>query len=254
MSVPIYERTAEILQTLIRFDTTNPPGNEAACIAYIDGLLTEAGLQTTLLAKDPQRSNLVARLKGSGDAPALVLQGHVDVVTTANQKWTHPPFEGKVIDGWLWGRGALDMKGDVTMMLAAVLRAKAEGLVPAGDIILTIMADEEAGSDYGARFLTEQHPEQFEGAAYAIGEGGGSSQTIFGQRYYLIAVAEKQVCWMRAALNGPGGHGSTPLRGGAMAKLGRLLSTLDANRLPVHVTPVAERMIAAGRSRARSTS
>ena len=245
MSVPIYERTAEILQTLIRFDTTNPPGNEAACIAYIDGLLTEAGLQTTLLAKDPQRPNLVARLKGSGDAPALVLQGHVDVVTTANQKWTHPPFEGKVIDGWLWGRGALDMKGDVTMMLAAVLRAKAEGLIPAGDIILTIMADEEAGSDYGARFLTEQHPEQFEGAAYAIGEGGGSSQTIFGQRYYLIAVAEKQVCWMRAALSGPGGHGSTPLRGGAMAKLGRLLSTLDAQRLPVHITPVAERMIAA---------
>lgn len=244
MSAPIYQRTAEILQTLVRFDTTNPPGNEAACIAYINDLLVEAGFQTTLLAKDPLRPNLVARLQGSGDAPALVLQGHVDVVTTANQTWSHPPFEGKVIDGWLWGRGALDMKGDVTMMLAAVLRAKAEGLVPAGDIILTIMADEEAGSDHGARFLVEQHPEQFEGAVYAIGEGGGSSQTIFGRRYYLIAVAEKQVCWMRAALTGPGGHGSTPLRGGAMAKLGRLLSTLDSHRLPVHVTPVMEQMIA----------
>ena len=89
-----------------------------------------------------------------------------------------------MIDGWVWGRGALDMKGGVAMMLCAVLRAKAEGVTPAGDVILTIMADEEAGSDYGARFLTEQHPEQFEGARYAIGEGGGSSQTIFGQRYY----------------------------------------------------------------------
>ncbi len=244
MSVPIYERTAEILQTLIRFDTTNPPGNEAACIADIDGLLTEAGLQTTLLAKDPQRPNLVARLKGSGDAPPGPARpcGRGD----HRQPEVDAPALRRQGDRRLAvGRGALDMKGDVTMMLAAVLRAKAEGLVPAGDIILTIMADEEAGSDYGARFLTEQHPEQFEGAAYAIGEGGGSSQTIFGQRYYLIAVAEKQVCWMRAALNGPGGHGSTPLRGGAMAKLGRLLSTLDANRLPVHITPVAERMIAA---------
>ncbi len=243
MSDPIYARSADILQTLLRFDTTNPPGNEAACIAYINDLLVEAGFHTTLLAKDPRRPNLVARLAGRGEAPALVLQGHVDVVTTANQNWAHPPFAGELVDGYLWGRGALDMKGGVAMMLAAVLRAKAEGLTPAGDVILTVMADEEAGSDYGARFLTEQHAEQFEGAAYAIGEGGGASQMLFDRRYYLIAVAEKQVCWMRAGLSGPGGHGSTPLRGGAMAKLGRLLSTLDAQRLPVHITPVIEQMV-----------
>ncbi len=243
MTTPIYTRPAELLQTLIRFDTTNPPGNEAACIAYIDDLLTEAGFETTLLAKDDNRPNLVTRLKGSGDAPALVLQGHVDVVTTANQEWTHPPFEGLNIDGWIWGRGALDMKGDVTIMLSAVLRAKAEGIVPAGDIILTIMADEENGSDYGARFLTEEHPEQFEGAKYAIGEGGGSSQTVFGKRIYNVTVAEKQVCWMKAAVTGPGGHGSQPLRDGAMAKLGHLLTTLNSNRLPVHIIPVMEEMV-----------
>ncbi len=245
MTAPIYQRPAELLQTLIRFDTTNPPGNEAECIAYIDNLLTEAGFETTLLAMDENRPNLVTRLSGSGDAPALVLQGHVDVVTTENQEWDHSPFEGLNIDGWIWGRGALDMKGDVAMMMSAVMRAKAEGVVPAGDIILTIMADEENGSDYGARFLTEQHPEQFEGAAFAIGEGGGSSTNIFGRRIYNITVAEKQVCWLRGSITGPGGHGSQPLRDGAMAKLGHLLTTLNSNRLPVHITPVMEQMIGA---------
>ncbi|MEZ4727277.1 MAG: M20/M25/M40 family metallo-hydrolase [Caldilineaceae bacterium] len=244
MTNAIYERPIEILQKLIQFDTTNPPGNEAACIAYLDGLLQEAGLSTTILAKDPNRTNLVARLPGRGEAPGLVMQGHVDVVTTANQAWTHPPFAAKLVDNYLWGRGALDMKGGVVMMLCAVLRAKAEGLTPAGDIILTIMSDEEAASDYGARFLVEEHPEQFTGAKYAIGEGGGASTFVGDQRYYSIMVAEKQVCWMRATFRGPGGHGSSPLRGGAMAKLGHVLSTLDQQRLPVHVTPVMEQMIA----------
>lgn len=244
MTTAIYERPIEILQKLIQFDTTNPPGNEAACIAYLDGLLQEAGFTTTLLAKDPNRPNLVTRLAGRGEAPALVLQGHVDVVTTVNQDWTHPPFAAKIVDDYLWGRGALDMKGGVVMMLCAVLRAKAEGVVPAGDIILTIMSDEEAGSDYGARFLVEEHPEQFAGAKYAIGEGGGSSSYVGDQRYYSIMVAEKQVCWMRATFRGPGGHGSSPMRGGAMAKLGHVLSTLDQNRLPVHITPVMEQMLA----------
>jgi acetylornithine deacetylase/succinyl-diaminopimelate desuccinylase-like protein len=137
------------------------------------------------------------------------------------------------------------MKGGVAMMVAAILRAKAEGLQPAGDIILTVMADEEAASDYGARFLVEEHAEQFEGVRYAIGEGGGSSQTIMEHRFYPIMVAEKQVCWMQATLRGQGGHGSMPLRDGAMAKLGHLLSSLNSRRLPVHITPVARQMIAA---------
>ncbi len=244
MTNAIYERPIEILQKLIQFDTTNPPGNEAACIDYLAGLLKEAGFVTTLLTKTPGRPNLVTRLAGRGEAPALILQGHVDVVTTANQAWTHPPFAAKIIDNYLWGRGALDMKGGVVMMLCAVLRAKAEGFVPAGDIILTIMSDEEAGSDDGARFLVEQHPEQFVGARYAIGEGGGSSSYVGDQRYYSIMVAEKQVCWMRATFRGPGGHGSSPMRGGAMAKLGHVLGTLDQHRLPVHITPVMAQMLA----------
>ena len=245
MTTPIYQRPVEILQTLIQMDTTNPPGNEIRCINYLDGLLKEAGFTTTILAKDPNRPNLIARLTGRGEAPALVMQGHVDVVTTVGQNWEQPPFSAKLLDGMLWGRGSLDMKGGVVMMLTAVMRAKAEGYVPAGDIILAIVADEEAGSDYGARFVTEEHAAQFAGAKYAIGEGGGSSQFIGDQRFYNVMVAEKQVCWMRATFRGPGGHGSSPLRGGgAMAKLGHVLSTIESQRLPVHVTPVMEQMLA----------
>ena len=114
------------------------------------------------------------------------------------------PFGAELVDGYIWGRGALDMKGGVAMMLVALLRAKAEGLTPAGDIILTIMSDEENGSDYGARFLVEEHPEQFVGAKYAIGEGGGQTEYIGGNRYYAVMVAEKGVCWMRAQVRGAG--------------------------------------------------
>lgn len=245
MATPIYDRPTDLLRTLVRYDTTNPPGNEAECIGFLTGLLQEAGLATTLLAQDPNRPNLVARLPGRGDAPGLVLQGHVDVVTTANQDWQHDPFRAELIDGVVWGRGSLDMKSGVTMMMCAVLRAAAEGHTPAGDIILTIMSDEEAGSDFGARFLTEEHPEQFEGARYAIGEGGGSAQYLGEQRFYPLMVAEKQVCWLQTRLSGPGGHGSTPLRDGAMARLGKVLTTLNSNRLPVHITPVMEQMLPA---------
>ena len=245
MTTSIHERPTDLLRTLVRYDTTNPPGNEAECIGFLDQLLQEGGLNTTLLAKDANRPNLVTRLPGRGEAPGLVLQGHVDVVTTANQTWKHDPFAANLIDGTVWGRGSLDMKSGVTMMTCAVLRAAAEGRKPAGDVILTIMSDEEAGSDYGARFLTEEHPEQFEGAKYAIGEGGGSAQYMGDQRFYPLMVAEKQVCWLRTRISGPGGHGSTPLRDGAMARLGKVLTTLNSNRLPVHVTPVMEQMLPA---------
>ena len=166
-------------------------------------------------------------------------------MTTVNQTWQRDPFGADLVEGLVWGRGSLDMKSGVTMITCAVLRAAAAGHTPAGDVVLTIMSDEEAGSDYGARFLTEQHPEQFDGAKYAIGEGGGSAQYLGDRRYYPLMVAEKQVCWLRARLTGPGGHGSTPLRDGAMARLGKLLTTLNSNRLPVHITPVMDQMLPA---------
>lgn len=235
----IYQRPAELLQRLIRFDTTNPPGNEAECISYINELLAGAGIKTTILARAPERPNLIARLSGQGNAPPLLLYGHVDVVTTENQKWKHPPFEGKIADGFIWGRGALDMKSGIAMMLAAFLRAKEEGLQMPGDVVLTIVSDEEAPSGFGAKFLVEEHPDLFDGIRYAIGEFGGFSLYVGRKKFYPISVAEKQVCWIKATVRGPAGHGSLPARGGAMAKLSRLLQKLDKKRLPVHITPTA---------------
>ncbi len=238
----IYDRPAELLQRLIRFDTTNPPGNEAECISFINGLLAEAGIKTTILGKTPERPNLIARLPGMGNAPPLLLYGHIDVVTTENQQWQHPPFAGEVSDGFVWGRGALDMKGGVAMMLAAFLRAKGDALKLPGDVVLAIVSDEEAGGDFGSRYLVENHPKLFEGIKYAIGEFGGFTFYVGKQRFYPIMIAEKQLCWLNMTVRGTGGHGAIPVRGGAMAKLSQVLRRLDKKRLPVHITPAARLM------------
>jgi acetylornithine deacetylase/succinyl-diaminopimelate desuccinylase-like protein len=240
----IYQRPVELLQNLIRFDTTNPPGDEGECVAYIYDRLKEAGFRPTVLAKQANRPNLITRLKGRGEAPPLLLYGHVDVVTTSHQKWTHPPFEGKIEDGYIWGRGALDMKGGVTMMLAAFLRAKYEGFEPAGDIIFSVMSDEEALGEFGVKFLVEEHPEQFEGIRYALGEFGGVSMYMAGKKFYPIQVAEKQVCWMKMKITGSAGHGSRIMRGGAMARLGEILHKLDRKQLPIHITNPSRMMLA----------
>jgi len=241
----IYQNPVRLLQKLVQFDTTNPPGNEYECISFINHLLTRSSIETKILAKSPQRPNLIARLPGRGDAAPLLLYGHVDVVTTAKQQWQHPPFAGHIIDDCVWGRGTLDMKGGIAMMLAALLRAKAENLQPPGDIVLAVLSDEEAGGDFGAKFLVENHPEEFTGIRYAIGEFGGASLSVGKRRLYPIQVAEKQVCWFKATFCGPGGHGSVPVRGGAMAKLANFLQRLDARQLPVHITPPARLMFSA---------
>ncbi|HEX3736409.1 MAG TPA: M20/M25/M40 family metallo-hydrolase [Solirubrobacterales bacterium] len=233
---------AELLRQLIRFDTTNPPGNEAECVGWIKDLCDAAGLSTRILARESARPNLLVRLPGRGAAPPILLQGHVDVVTTDGQSWRHDPFGAELIDGEIWGRGALDMKGGVAMMLAAVLRLAESGEPPPGDVLLCVLADEENLGAYGARFVVEEHPELFAGVKHALGEFGGARTELAGLRTYPIQVAEKQVCWTRVTMRGPGGHGSIPMRGGAMARLGRLLGGLDAKRLPVHVTEVPRSM------------
>jgi acetylornithine deacetylase/succinyl-diaminopimelate desuccinylase-like protein len=242
MSLSTLPQPVELLQKLVRFDTTNPPGNESGCITTINGLLSEAGIPTTILAKSPNRPNLIARLPGQGRASPLLIYGHVDVVTTEKQDWKHPPFEGRVEDGYVWGRGVLDMKGGVAMMLSAFLRARAEKLDLPGDVVLAMVSDEEAGGDFGARFLVEEHPQQFESVRYALGEFGGFTLTIANKRFYPIMVGEKQICWMKATLRGRGGHGSLPVRQGAMYRLGRFLQQIDRRPLPVHITPVARQM------------
>jgi acetylornithine deacetylase/succinyl-diaminopimelate desuccinylase-like protein len=241
---PLHERPAELLAQLLRFDTSNPPGEERQCIEWIRGLLEGLGCEVKILAAEPGRPNLVARLEGEGSSPPLLLQGHVDVVAARGQ-WTHPPFAGEVADGFIWGRGALDMKGGVAMMLAAFMRAKAAGRRPPGDVILCLMADEEAGSAMGAEFLVREHPELFAGVRHSIGEFGGFRMEIAGRAFYPVMVAEKQVCWTRATLRGPAGHGSMPVRGGAMGSLGRLLERIDRRRMPVHVPAVTRSMVEA---------
>jgi acetylornithine deacetylase/succinyl-diaminopimelate desuccinylase-like protein len=227
----------ELLQELIRFDTTNPPGNEAACIDFLRAQLAETGCETQTYEQEPGRPNLVCRLPG-GDAPPLLLQGHVDVVTTALQHWQHPPFAGVLEDGYIWGRGALDMKAGVAMLVHAFLRAKRENVQLPGDLVLLVLSDEEAGGNVGARFLVQEHPELFEGMRYALGEFGGFTLHTGGKRFYPIQVAEKQICWLKATVRGPGGHGAMVHRGGTVARLGRFLNDLDKKRMPVHVTPV----------------
>jgi acetylornithine deacetylase/succinyl-diaminopimelate desuccinylase-like protein len=225
----------DLTRDLIRQDTTNPPGNEDLAVAVLERVLVDAGVSATRYEGERSRTNLIARVKGRGEAPPLLLQGHVDVVTTVGQSWAHPPFAGEVVDGYLWGRGALDMKGGVAMMVSALTRVAAAGGA-AGDLILAVVADEEAGGIHGAKWLVDKHPDLFAGVRHAIGEAGGVAQHLGGRRFYPIMVSEKRGCQMIARLRGSGGHGSVPARGGAMAKLGEMLTKLDRSRLPVHVT------------------
>ena len=225
----------ELTRELIRLDTTNPPGEEHIAVELVERLLRDAHIEYARYQSEPGRPNLVARVKGRGQAPPLLLQGHVDVVTTVNQEWRHQPFGGDIIDGYLWGRGALDMKSGVAMMVGALLRAQARGGAP-GDLVLAVLADEEAGGIAGARWLVHAHPELFAGIRHAIGESGGVAFHLGGRRFYPIMVSEKRGCQMLVTLRGPGGHGSIPAHGGAMARLGALLTTLDGSRLPVHIT------------------
>ncbi len=240
----IHADPGTLLRHLIRFNTTNPPGSERACIEWVRRLLAEYGVESTLYALDSDRPNLLARIPG-GDEPPLLMYGHVDVVTTAGQPWARDPFAADMIDGVIWGRGSLDMKGGDAMMIAAFLRAVQERAELPGDVILCLLSDEEAGAEFGAKFMVDRHPEQFEGVQFALGEFGGYRETMFGQTYYPIQVSEKTVVRLTGRVKGPGGHGAMIHRGGIMARLGRVLTTLDQNRLPVSVTPAAAGMIEA---------
>jgi acetylornithine deacetylase/succinyl-diaminopimelate desuccinylase-like protein len=195
----------------------------------------------------PGRPNLVARHAGAREQPPLLLYGHVDVVTTAGQRWTRPPFGGEVHDGVLWGRGALDMKHGVAMLVRAFLDAVERG--SGTPLVLAVLCDEEDGGDDGARFLAERHPDAFGGARHALGEFGGNKVWLGGKAFYPIQVAEKQLCWVRAWVRGTGGHAASGAYGtSGMARLGEVLRTLERRRPPVRIIPLVrewfERMAA----------
>jgi acetylornithine deacetylase/succinyl-diaminopimelate desuccinylase-like protein len=242
---PAASDPVELLRSLIRFDTSNPPGRERACLEWVAELLATAGIPSSFLARDPERPNLIARIPGRGAAPPLLLYGHIDVAPTSGQQWAHDPFGGDLVDGVVWGRGALDMKGGIAILLGAILDLQAQGVQTAGDIVVALMSDEEAGSDLGASFLVEAHADLFEDVRFAISEVGGFTQLVAGREFYPIQVAEKTPCRLRGTIRGPGGHASTPARGGAPAKLAALLRALDRKRLPVHITPIVREMLGA---------
>ena len=150
-SNPAYLDPIALTQALVRFDTTNPLGNEVQCIEHIKALLDDAGIQNQVLAEVPGLPNPIAQLSGDGIAGPLLLQGHIDVVPSNPERWQHPPFGGVLVDGFLWGWGSLGMKSDIAMMLHAILRAKTDGMTSAGDIVLALVSDEESGGDQGGR-------------------------------------------------------------------------------------------------------
>jgi acetylornithine deacetylase/succinyl-diaminopimelate desuccinylase-like protein len=232
----------ELAAQLIRFDTTNPPGSEAACVGHIAELLRAHAIPFSVHGRSADRPNLVARLEGRGSRPALLLHGHVDVVSVAGQQWRVPPFEGQIEDGMLWGRGAVDMKSGVAAMVTALLRVAAEEPQLEGDLVLAVTCDEEAGGDDGAGYLVREHPQLFDGVSHALSEGGGQSLNVAGARIHPIAVAEKSVCWLRATTTSRGGHGSMPIVDSAIERLALAAVRLGQLQLPLDVTPPATLM------------
>lgn len=243
MNTNIDDSGIELLQRLIRFNTTNPPGMEKECILFLENILKNEGFETKIMEKQQGRPNLYVRYEGKGQVPPLMMYGHVDVVTVHNQQWDHDPFSGEISDDCIWGRGALDMKGAVAMMVTALIKMKRENIKPAGDIILMIVSDEENGGIQGAKYLCEEFKDLFKNVKYAIGEIGGFTMYFGGRKFYPIMVGEKQKCTVRMTFKGEGGHGSMPVRGGAMAKLGYALEALDKQYMPCHIVPQAKVML-----------
>jgi acetylornithine deacetylase/succinyl-diaminopimelate desuccinylase-like protein len=239
------EAVLELLRALLRFDTTNPPGNEAECVAFLADTLRGAGVEPQVLSPAPGRANLVARLAGGdgGQAP-LLLNGHVDVVAAEAGRWRHPPFAGEVHDGAIWGRGAVDMKHMVAMSVATVGLLTRLGVPLRRDLKLAAVADEEAGCAVGSAWLVDHHPDSVR-AGHALGEVGGATFHLGGRPFYPIQVAEKGIAWLRASASGATGHGSIPRDDNAVVRLSEFLARVGRRRLRLRPSPEARRFLEA---------
>lgn len=231
----------ELFRELLRIDTTNPPGNERPAAELCAEWLRREGLEPQLLEAEKDRTNLVCRIRGRGSLPPLLLTAHLDVVP-AGEGWQIPPFSGEIHDGFLWGRGAIDMKHHVAMSVTVMRSLAREPGALERDVILALTADEEAGCEKGSAWLVDHHPEKVK-AEYALGEIGGFTLHLGGKRFYPIQVAQKGVVWMKARARGPGGHGSMPRRGTAISQLSRALHRLSETSLPTHVPDVTRSFV-----------
>jgi acetylornithine deacetylase/succinyl-diaminopimelate desuccinylase-like protein len=238
----------ELCRELIRIDTTNygnddGPGERKAA-EHVATLLDEVGIESTLYEAAPGRTSVIAQWGGStGDG--LLLHGHLDVVPAEAADWQVDPFSGEIQDGYVWGRGAVDMKDFDAMLLSVVRARQRDGRVPERPVTLCFTADEEAGGHLGAQVLVEQHAEQLEGCTEAVGEVGGFSATVRGRRIYLIEAAEKGMAWMRLTARGRAGHGSMINRENAITDLAAAVARIGAHDWPVRLTPTMRTLLAA---------
>jgi acetylornithine deacetylase/succinyl-diaminopimelate desuccinylase-like protein len=233
-----------ICRDLLRIDTTNTGDprttvGERAAAEYVAAKLAEAGIEPDLYESAPTRASVVARIPGADRTRgALLVHGHLDVVPADAAEWSVPPFAGEERDGYLWGRGAIDMKDFDAMVLTVVRRWRRAGVVPPRDIVLCFLADEEAGMQYGSQFLANEHPELFDGCTEAVGEVGGFSYTVNEDlRLYLVETAEKGLDWLRLHARGRPGHGSFVHDDNAVTALAEAVARVGRHRFPMVVTP-----------------
>jgi acetylornithine deacetylase/succinyl-diaminopimelate desuccinylase-like protein len=234
------QEALDLFQALIRINTENPPGNEMEAMELVASWLKKDSIEATLFETAPQRGNLVARLQGSGNRDdALILTAHLDVVSAKGQKWRYPPFDAQIADGFLWGRGTLDMKNMAAMAVMVLKYLKRNGARLKRDVVFAGVSDEEAGGRQGAAALVEEHASLLAGRDL-IGEVGGFNLTVGNAVIVPIQVAEKGRVVLRLRARGPAGHGSLPLQRGAISSLSQAIARLEANRLPHHLTAVTE--------------
>ncbi len=236
------DRAIALLRDLLRFDTSNPPGNEAGCATFLADELRTAGLEPELLEAAPSRTNLVTRLGGDGSLPPLLLNAHLDVVPAEADRWTHPPFGAELADGFVWGRGAVDMKNMAAMSAAVMSLLSRLGAPLRRDVIFAAVADEEAGCEHGSAWLVDHHPEKVR-AEYALGEVGGFTLQVGRRVVYPVQVAEKGVCWLKVRAPGATGHGSMPRADNAVVRLAAFLTKVGRSHLPLHPSLPVQRFV-----------
>ena len=251
------DEVVDLVRSLIRFDTSNTgeletTKGEAECARWVAEQLEEVGYETEYIeAGAPGRANVFTRLKGADPSRgALMLHGHLDVVPAEASDWSVHPFSGALEDGYVWGRGAVDMKDMVGMMIAVARAFKRSGTVPPRDLVFAFVSDEEAGGKYGCKWLVENRPDLFDGVTEAVGEVGGFSLTIprreGGERtLYLIETAEKAMKWMRLTARGRAGHGSMVHDNNAVTAVAEATAQLGRHQFPIVLTDSVEQFLAA---------
>jgi acetylornithine deacetylase/succinyl-diaminopimelate desuccinylase-like protein len=235
-----------LLQALLRLDTVNPPGNETKAAELLRDYLARSGVECELYAREPHRANLVARIKG-GDGPSLAFLSHTDTVLADPAEWERDPWSGDLVDGEVWGRGALDMKDQVAASAVAFASLAREGFRPSGDLVLVVVADEEVGGDdgHGLVWLCREHPDAAR-CDYALNEGGGERLVLGGRPFYLCATAEKMSAPFKVRVHGRSGHASMPgIADNALVKSARYLEALGAYAPPRELIPEAKGLLEA---------